>query len=197
MFPTTRSHLIVVTQTQPQSQFVAGPPPQRALSLVVPGVPESSDAYLVTPTGLRPLQHRRVTGGCGVSIDEMGHLAAIVFTSDPLVYARLAQTAARNRQRVAKLQLALARSGVEATQRVLVPLAAARRTAAPTPAATTLVQTTLAQAERALAAGDAPAAFDFAQQAERTAAQWRRTAWQSAVGGAGTPMVHPALASFE
>jgi hypothetical protein len=197
MFPTQRSHLIIATQLQPQSQFVSPALARQRLSLVVPGVPESSDAYLLTPTGLRPLQHRRVTGGCGVALDEMGAVAMIVFTSDPLVYARLAQTAARNRKRCAELQLGLATTTFHQTEKIFAPLIAARRVAAESPSSATLKKTTLIQARRAFDAGDAQAAYEYAQQAELQTLQRRRAAWQAMSATAASPLSHPALSSFE
>ena len=193
MFATQHSQLILLTQIADQSQHVISPPKTQGLSLVVPGVAESSDAYVLSPTGLRPLQHRRVTGGIGVALDELGWASAILFTSDPLAYARLAQTVARNRQRTAQLQLATAKEDLRSTKQLL----AANPNRVAGEAATTLglIETNLNQGQRMLAASDANAASIYAQRAEYALSGLRRSLWESATSS-GRTLVSPAESSL-
>lgn len=183
LFDTQRSQLILLTQIGPGSQHVAAPPQVRQLSLVVPGVPESSDAYLLTPTGLRPLPHRRVTGGIGVAVEDVGWASAVVFTSDPLAYARLAQTAARNRHRVAQLQLATTSRLLQRTQPTLAALAESRRLRSDATRSLALIQANLKQGQRMLAGGDAHAASAYASRAAVSLAQLRRESWAQLAAG--------------
>jgi hypothetical protein len=55
------------------------------LTMVVPGVPEAHQAWLVTSRGLRPLMQRRVTGGVSVNIEGFRSEAFVLFSGDPAV----------------------------------------------------------------------------------------------------------------
>lgn len=197
MFPSTRSHLLVATKIESQTQFVASAPPRANLPLVVPGIPDSTEAYVLTPAGLKPLQHQRVTGGVKVEIEEFGWVGTIVFTSDPLVYARLAQTSARNRARAAELQQAIVTTMIARTKRQLEPLAAAQRTPADVGTALSLVDANMNQCRRLAGAGDAQSVYTFASRAEQSLAQVRRATWDLVVRDAGSPTERLTLASFE
>lgn len=178
MFAANHAQLILLTQIAPHAQHVVAPPARERLSLVVPGVPESSDAYLVSADGLRPLPHRRVTGGVGVAVDRLRSASAIVFTSDPLVYARLAQTSLRNQQRLAQLQLSATADLLKQTEPVLAALAAGRRGASDSSTSLAIIKANLSQGERMLATGQDQAASTYAHRAAVSLAQLRRDAWE-------------------
>ena len=197
MFPSTRSHLLVATKIEPQTQYIASAPPRATLSIVVPGIPDSTEAYLLSPAGLKPLQHQRVTGGVKVDIEEFGWVGTIVFTSDPLVYARLAQTSARNRARAAEIQQAIVTTMVARTKRQLEPLADAQRTPADVVTAMSLVDANMNQCRRLTGAGDAQSIYTFASRAEQSLAQIRRATWELVARDAGSPTERLSLASFE
>jgi hypothetical protein len=197
MFTSTHSHLLLATRTDPLTQYVASGPPRAGLALVVPGVPDSTEAYLLTPAGLKPLLHQRVTGGVRVNIDEFGWVGTVVFTSDPLVYARLAQTSARNRARAAEVQQAIVTTMFARTKRQLEPLAAARRTPPDVATAMALVEANLNQCQRVSASGDAQAAYSFAARGAQSLAQIRRATWEFNTRDAGTPVERLSLASFD
>ena len=175
MFATQHSQLILLTQIADQSQHVIAPPRTRQMSLVVPGVPESSDAYVLTPTGLRPLAHRRVTGGIGVALTDLDWASMILFTSDPLAYARLAQTVGRDRSRTAQLRLA---TTIQNLQRTKTLLAARPNTARDLTSSMGLIETNLTQGQRMLAAGDPAAASTYSHRASYSLAGLRRQRWE-------------------
>jgi len=54
-------------------------------TLVVPGVPDDYGVYEVTPAGLRPLRHKRITGGTAIAIEDFLLTSLILITSDPAV----------------------------------------------------------------------------------------------------------------
>jgi hypothetical protein len=183
MFSSQQSHLILLTQIARHSQFVMAPPRVQRMSLIVPGVPESSDAYLLSPTGIRPLSHRRVTGGIGVAIEDLSWASAVVFTSDPLVYARLAKTAAAHRTRVAQLQLGATVSLLRETKPQLAQSATSPSATGELTTALALIDANLSQGQRMLTAGDAQAASVYSNRAAVSLAQLRRNMWEQSTSG--------------
>lgn len=197
LFPTERSHLIIVSNISPQSQYATAAPTVDRMTLVVPGIPESSEAYLLSPTGLRPLQHRRVTGGIGIHIDEVDWVGAIVFTSDPLVFARLTQTAANSRLHVAELHQQIAQSTFERTQALCDRLADTRRVPAHAKSLLTLAQANVAQSGRMVTGGDAQNGYQYALRAEHSLAGLRREIWNTFITDTAPADGDPALVCCE
>lgn len=197
LFATDHSHLVLARRIEPNAQYVTPPPRRQPLSLVVPGIPESSEAYLVSPAGLRPLKHRRCTGGVRVTVNDFGWTAAIVFTSDPLVYARLAHLSAQQRQRAAELRTAIGAIMLARTRSLIESMSQVRRLPAETSPTLALAKANLGQCERMLASGDAQSAYDFALRASHALARLRLSIWETAAHQFGPPPSHPALASFE
>jgi hypothetical protein len=139
-------------------------------SLIVPGVPESNQVFLLSPAGLRPITHNRVAGGILVVFDGDDD-ALLLMTEDPRVIASFRQGAARVGQSAARLQrdLALAQGKqVIATDRGLEPLgwvdADARRDVA---AAGALMK----ECDRQLSLGDMDRAYQLAGAARRLLSQ--------------------------
>ena len=60
---TDRSRLLLLTQHAPAQQFVLGPPPRSSLSVVVPGVGVSDQAYLVSLAGIKDLRISHTSSG--------------------------------------------------------------------------------------------------------------------------------------
>lgn len=80
------------------AQFVPGQAAVSKLTLVVPQVPQSAQAWEVTPADVRSLRSERVPGGTKIVVPEFGLTSAIVFTSDTNVVVRF-QEQARNRRK--------------------------------------------------------------------------------------------------
>ena len=77
-----------------------GGPPSGLVSLVVPGVPASNDAYQLTAAGLRKLASTRVAGGVRVALGESERLSLVVLTQDPLVVSTLSKRILKVRNRL-------------------------------------------------------------------------------------------------
>lgn len=82
------------------SQFVPGQAAAKALTVTVPQVPASTQAWLVSPSEVRSLRTERVPGGTRVTIPEFGLTAAIVFTADNALVERF-QDQVRQTQTIA------------------------------------------------------------------------------------------------
>ena len=119
---TEKARLLVPMRLAPGSQYVPRPAESGPVSLIVPGVPESHAVYEITPVGLRPLNHERVTGGTQVTIDEFQLASLILITPDPVVVNSLDRRLAVTAQRASDLQRELAirtLSELDATDRLL------------------------------------------------------------------------------
>jgi len=124
-----RSHLLVPIHW---SDTFAASQPQDALgpvSFVVPGVAESSEAYLITLAGPERLRHWRVTGGIRVSIDKLPHDAFVLLTDDRQAFSQLAGYLRRQLPRAARLHRELAalrlQESIQVTQQLSASLTAA------------------------------------------------------------------------
>ena len=82
------------------AQFVPGQAAVSKLSLVIPQVPQSNQAWEITPADVRGLKSERVAGGTKITIPEFGLTAAIVFTAETPLIVHF-QEQARNRRQTA------------------------------------------------------------------------------------------------
>lgn len=82
------------------SQFVPGQAATNKLSLTVPQVPASAQAWWVSPGEVRSLRTERVSGGTRVTVPEFGLTGAIVFTADTALVERF-QDQVRQTQSIA------------------------------------------------------------------------------------------------
>jgi hypothetical protein len=78
-------------------------PSPSELVFLVPGVPESSQAYALSPTSMRLLPLDRVAGGTRLSLPATGQAFALI-TEDPRVLQSLRQRASREGGRFARLE---------------------------------------------------------------------------------------------
>ncbi len=114
-----RSHLVVPMRWDGAA---SGAPAAGPVSLVLPGVPESCDAYVLSVAGPRRVETRRITGGLSVTVDELPDDAFLLLTEDGYAFSHveryLRQYAARAAQ--ARVELAaLGRQQAEQSARVL------------------------------------------------------------------------------
>jgi hypothetical protein len=187
---TDRTRLLLPLANAPASQLALPGLSAAGISFVVPGVPESHNAYLLLPADLRPLAHTRTSGGTRVVLAP-GELGPIVFTQDPLVVRELARRIAAGRGRVLQLARALVAEQWRTTTQIEQQLAAHGRAG---PASKQL----LAQARELLVpsagtsarVGD-PAGYRAVRRAELLLGQVERASWQQAATSAGRPGEQP------
>ena len=192
---TDRARLLLPVWYAPGAQYVPGQSAADGLSLVVPGVPESSGAYELSPGGLRPLRHRRVTGGMRVTLEEFGLSGQVLLSQDPLVVNSLTQRSAKIGPRAAELARNLAARKLHAVGQVadqLVRHAPAAQSAAWMDAA----RKSLQRCDGYLAAKEYRAAYLHARRAMRRLRMVERAHWEAAVAGLGSPLSSPAAVSF-
>jgi hypothetical protein len=207
--------LLIPVRTAPGAQYVAGAA-TGGLSLVVPGVPETLDAYALTPAGLRSLPHRRATGGVAISDDEFTTATLIAFTSDPQWVGSLTRHGSETARRAAALRIELTRQSLAEVDAVLPQLPDPRRiesrpTDARAPSGSlggrpdaaaaaggllTSARANLAQADRFATSGDAASAHRHAVRAAAALSAVRRMAWEQAAAAIGAPTGNPLAVSF-
>ena len=103
-----RSHLLIPVQGSTKMQAPWQTLYEGPLSFVVPGVGESTQAYLLTMAGAQNLRHQRVTGGIRISLEKMPHDAFLLLTDDPQAFSKVSRYLRHHRQRTAEIRLQLA-----------------------------------------------------------------------------------------
>jgi hypothetical protein len=177
-------------------------------TLVVPGVPDDYNVYELTSAGLRPLRHKRITGGTAIAVEDFLLTSLILITSDPAVENSLRNRTQQLAPRAAKLQRELTASQYEAASAVDGRLT----NHAQLPSAATALAISAAgiqKADQFLAAANAAQLRDelsavgyYAQAylAARNAAfpieHWKRELWEQATKVLQSPVSSPLAVNF-
>ena len=191
-----RARLAIPVWASADAQYATAQATAASLALVVPGAPESSNAYWLAPGGIQPLRHKRATGGIRVTIEPFVLGGFVLLGHDPLVIDSVSRRAVAVGPRAAQLQRALAVARynhllaasdqlnryAEVQQKILSSLQAARDS--------------LRQCDARVAAGDYTTAYTLAQQAAGFLRAVERYCWEKAVEGLPTPASSPATTSF-
>ncbi|MCG8435856.1 MAG: hypothetical protein MJA83_17675, partial [Gammaproteobacteria bacterium] len=106
-----RARLVIPLESKLPPRTGANGALPNLLTIIVPGVPESNQAFLLTPAGFSPLVQQRIAGGVRVQFDRESE-GFVVFTEDPRVIngfraqtQRMAWGSAQMRQEVVDLRL--------------------------------------------------------------------------------------------
>ena len=121
---TEHARLLLPIWSAPMAQCV---PPQSAansVTLVVPGVPEATEAYELTPGGVKKLRRKRVAGGMSVTLDEFGLTTQVLLAQDPSIVSAVDRRAAEMGRRAAELERHLAVRKLNTVQTLAGQLAA-------------------------------------------------------------------------
>ncbi len=193
---TDRARLLVPLTWNRGSQFAPSQPVATDLSFVVPGVPESNDAYELTPAGLRPLRHKRAAGGLRVWLDNFDDSRLVLMTSDPVVVSSLSQRIARTSRRAAKLKRDLAVRKLDMVESVEHRLASHAPRLPDTEKHLAAARASIGQSDALLATGDRQGAYDRATRATASLAQVQRSRWEQVAGSWGSLTGEPQAVSF-
>ncbi len=198
-----RAKLVVPIWTAPGAQFVPGQSAGTSISFVVPGVPESSDAYLLTPGQLQPIRRKRVAGGRRITIDEFGLTTLVVLTQDPLVVSDLSQRSAQVARRASELSRNLAVDKLEQVESVLqrlgqtAPASAAGVSSPQVSRAFVTARQSIQTSDGFLAARNWSAAYLHAERAMRPLRMLEREYWLAAVRPLTSPVAAPTAVGFD
>ena len=157
-----RSHLLVpmwwsARLRSPTTMREAGP-----VSFIVPDVSESSDAYLVTLSGLQRVRHQRVTGGVRVTVPHLPFDSFVLFTDDPQAIAQVSRYLRRIALQATKMRRDLANSRLSTTAQSLARFPAAMELTQQLE----LAKNELAACDRSLAANSFQSAYLEADRVE-------------------------------
>jgi len=176
-----RARVVVASRCVQGAQIVArqyhGDIPRNGqpITLLVPGVPEAHQAWEVAPGGLRPLRHKRVTGGISVTLESFRAHALVLLSGEPAVTAHVQERV----RELAPLELASARAqaGIVLADAasMLGRLPAAALGNLPVAAMLTEAQRSIQQGE---AAADPATAIEGLRLGTAIAAQLERLAWE-------------------
>ena len=166
------------------------------LLLIAPGVPESAAAYQLLPGGIRPLRHKRTTGGMQVTIDEFGVADLVFMAQDPLVISAMSKQADAIGARAAELARRLAADKLAIVEQTAAELQR-RGIAAPQYA------TWLSAARRNLMAADGhqtqqqhQLAYLAAQRGMAPLRLIERSLWEACLQKATSPLSSPGTVCF-
>ena len=187
---TERSRLLITTSAVKDSQFV-GMAPYGADTILVAGAPDSIDVYLLTPIGLRPVRHRRISGGVQIDLSESSADSMILMTEDPLVVSHVNGLVKQKRNRAAILEYQIARDQLQMLRDILSDDEQQEHTRDFAEA-----KASLQVCQRLLESGDVTDVYRFARQAARASAQVRFRVWQQATAHQAHPLSHPAGSAF-
>ncbi len=193
---TDRARLLLPTWVSPGAQCVPGQAGSEDVSLLLPGMPESTAAYEITPGRLHPLRHKRVTGGIRVTFEDFGLGSFVLLSQDPLIINALARRAARVGPRVAQLERRLAEAKLQTVALVAGKLPP-RSTASRAGEFLAAARKDLHWCDSHMAAKDYPTASTYARRATRSLRIFQRACWEEAVSALGSPVATPGTVSFE
>ena len=195
-----RARMVLVWRSAQGAQVVsrsydkALPDDAAELTMVVPGVPEPHQAWLVTSRGLRPLKQRRVTGGVSVIIEGFRSEAFVLFSGDPAITGSVQRQLAE----VAPADLAARRSLATASLTQASQLAASLPPAAlgKIPASEMLAEAIRdAQTAETLLTTDPASARDRFDRAAAIGQQFTRLVWERGVVATGSIVAAPLCTS--
>lgn len=192
-----RSHLVLPIRYVPHSQFAAGASNTQTISFVIPGVPDSSEPFLITSSRLKPLRRKRVAGGMRVTLNDFSLTSAIVMTQDPLVIRQLTRQLAEQRVRRSRFAHDIATHLSTTTESTILQLAGPGAKAPSVDATLNSARSTLAQCQQLFQSGDYKASTEYANQAILQLSQVRRATWEQASGRFRWPVASPLLMHFQ
>lgn len=193
---TDRSRLLLVTQHAAAQQYVLGPPPQKSVSVVVPGVGVSSQAHLVSLAGIKPLRISHTSGGARLTLDDVPHATAVVVTQDPLAMHHLHRTLAEFKAEAARLRYDMAARRLARTIEIDQQLAEMGHPLAPAAAWLREAYDNLEQGRRLLDSNDLENVHVHVTKAEQLLAQVRRGHWEQTAAAFPSPASSPCVAQF-
>jgi hypothetical protein len=191
-----RSRLLLVTQHGAAQQYVLGPPPRSALSIVVPGLGIADKAYLISLAGVQALNIAHASTGSRITIDNAPHAAAIVVTQDHLAMHHLYRTLAEIKESACRLHHDVAARRLATTAQLDKRLMDLGH---PLPGSATLFQQateSLQQGAQIAATRDFQRADPLRTKGEHLVARVRRGHWEQSAAAFPSPAASPCVAQF-
>ncbi|HEX4130756.1 MAG TPA: hypothetical protein VHZ24_11995 [Pirellulales bacterium] len=194
---TGRARLLLPIWSGGGSQFVTSQWAGNYLSFVIPGVPEATDVYEVTSSGLRPpFKKHRVTGGIRVTLDEFGMADTVVLTQDPLALGTLSRRAAELSRRSTELERGFVAGELRYVTENENRLAVMGHTTIKTNEWLAAANAALARSDERMAANDLAAAYLEARRARRPLQRIERAQWEEGIKPLFSPLADPLATTY-
>ena len=190
-----RGMLLVPLWLSPGAQCTPGRSRAVEVSFLVAGVPETYDAFELSPVGLRRLRRQRVTGGVRITAERLDTGSLIVLTQDPLVIDSLSRFARGLAPRGAELRYRWAAAKWERLQWQLPALRRSGLQLPETPKLLAQAQAALLQAQAQLEAHNYEAAWDQAARAASIIRLLQRAHWEQVLNSTPWPTALPMTAA--
>ncbi len=194
---TDKARLLMAMRLAPGSQYVPQPAAAGPAVFVVPGVPESYEFYELSPTGLRKLNHKRVTRGIQVTLDDFQLSSLVLITPDPVVVTTLDRRLAAMSMQAVDLQREVTSQTLAQYEAIDRQLPRRAKEAPAVAEWLAKAQAEFADADRLLAAGDRRAAFMASRQALGPLKQLERHRWEQATALQTSLAASPFIAAFD
>jgi hypothetical protein len=191
-----RSILVLPMWTGAGSQYVPGQAAAGKLWVVVPQVPQSMQAWDVSPGDVRALRPERVPGGMKITLPEFGLTAAVVFTSEPKLIVDFQTRCQARRQLAAQWSYDMAVRELDKVARVHEELAGRGLTVVDAGKLLNDARARLARAKDAWDNRLFSEAYHEAQRALRPARILMRALWDKTTRDLDVPVASPYAVSF-
>ena len=192
-----RSRLLLLIRNAPGFQYCVGAPTTQTLTLVVPGVNSSNEAYRITSSKLVRLRQKRVAGGLRIALENFHLVDAVVLTQNPLVIQKLTHQLAANRTRISQLQHDLAIAAATDTAATAARIAAHGGSPPRVDLWLRQARESLQQCQQQLSSRNFEAANRHATEVIQLTGLVRRAHWEQAAGRFRAPVASPALVHFD
>ena len=190
--PRKSMRLILPIRRASGEQIVGSRPLTQGVSVTVPGVPDSNQAYRVSPVGLDVLERRRLAGGLRVALDRESSDLPVLLTDDPIVVERLTAQLRRHSGRAAQLEYELAKLRLAAFEKAHSGFEfASNRQPMPQLEVYTRAEQFFDRSREALAASEHKKAYYMARAASETLGASRRQAWQAIASNSNSAVSLP------
>lgn len=180
---TERARLLLPMWTGPDAQFAPGQAAGHGISITAPGVPETDEAYEITPGGRFRTSRSRVAGGVLITLNEFDLTSQVLLTQDARIVNFVSQQLAQVTHRAVQLrrELLVARlRDVEVWNRRMSEAGLSHSQASIWLSES---QSALTRCEASLAAGDDGAAYTHALRAARPLRMLEQEQFQKFAGG--------------
>ncbi|MEI7687814.1 MAG: hypothetical protein WCL32_22640, partial [Planctomycetota bacterium] len=178
------------------AQYVPGQASVSKLSMVIPQIPGSMQAWEVLPGEVRGLRVERVVGGTKVIIPEFGLTSSVVFTSDANLVVRFQEAARSRRQQAAQWTYDQAAYSVEKVLKVEEELEQAGQILHDGAHLVSDARTRLESAQKLWENRLFSEAYRESQRSQRPLRILMRGQWERAVKDLDTPVASPYALSF-
>ena len=196
----SRSRVVLVWRAVQGGQVMARhyrgdiPRQEQPLTLLIPGVPEAHRPWSITHSTLRPLEHRRVTGGVAMTLDNFHAAAVVLISGDHAATAHVQEIVRRTAPTAALLARSQAAAAIARSSRLAAELPRQAIGQLPVTEMLTEAQREAGRAE-AVIATDPATAVQLLERARAIAGQLERLFWERGVTATGSMVASPLTTS--